>query len=351
MPSFRLVLIGSLAFLSGMSASGGDAFRNPLTRSSTDRSRYLRREQKNIGLVSNKSNEHTVTFNVLLRDTQTLLDEDDQRELELHIITVLSKHIEELNIVTFVGIMVVDQRLHWSLADDRATTGLKIVCSATILTSSSVSSISLQQDLQSILDARAEAIQRSIMRQEAESSPESLRFRIVNNRAPIGYGAVALGSVSLILLLITGAVQMRKKTPNAKHDLSKTSIDEAPTEEEIVICRGHDFAVSHNITLCQINCHLAHVGYKVSDDEELTLDDTSFSASLVFCPSVVKPLRDPNQIFPCSESAIVANIGDETDSDESGLGYSPQSSSSSLLPVLTDTELQKFDDNLRRAEC
>mmetsp|Transcript_12989 Transcript_12989/g.30706 ORF Transcript_12989/g.30706 Transcript_12989/m.30706 type:complete len:332 (-) Transcript_12989:3139-4134(-) len=331
MPSFRLVLIGSLAFLSGMSASGGDAFRNPLTRSSTDRSRYLRREQKNIGLVSNKSNEHTVTFNVLLRDTQTLLDEDDQRELELHIITVLSKHIEELNIVTFVGIMVVDQRLHWSLADDRATTGLKIVCSATILTSSSVSSISLQQDLQSILDARAEAIQRSIMRQEAESSPESLRFRIVNNRAPIGYGAVALGSVSLILLLITGAVQMRKKTPNAKHDLSKTSIDEAPTEEEIVICRGHDFAVS--------------------DDEELTLDDTSFSASLVFCPSVVKPLRDPNQIFPCSESAIVANIGDETDSDESGLGYSPQSSSSSLLPVLTDTELQKFDDNLRRAEC
>ena len=347
MPSFRVILLGALASLAGICASGSDAFQNHLTRSSSVRSRYLRREQKIIDLVSNKSNEHAVTFDVLLRDTQTLLDEDDQRELELNIITILSKHYEELNIVSFGDIMVVDQRLHWSLVDDRATTGLKIVCSAKILTSgSAVSSISLQQKCQALLDA-----QRSVMHQDAESSPESFRFHLKNNSAPIGYGAVALGSVGLIILLITGAVRMSKKDSNVKHDLSKTSIDEAPTENEIVISRGQDFAVSHVITLFfKSNFHVAHIRSKVKDDEELTLDDTSFSASLVFCPSVAKPLHDPNQIFPCNESAIVANIDDATDSDESGLGYSP-STSSSILPVLTDTELQKFDENLRRAEC
>ena len=71
----------------------------------------------------------------------------------------------------------------------------------------------------------------------------SLKFRLENNRAPIGYGSVTLGSVSLILLLITGAVRM-SKTSNGKHDLSKTSIDEAPTDEEIVISQGQEFAVS-----------------------------------------------------------------------------------------------------------
>ena len=208
MPSFRVILLGALASLAGISASIGDVFRNPLTRSPTDRSRHLRREQKIIDLVPNKSNDHAVTFNVLLRggSTQTLLDEDDKRELELHIITILSKHYEELNIVSFGGIMVVDQRLHWSLLDGQATTGLKIVCSARVLTSSSsaeVSSISLEQKIQSILDPRVEAIQRSIVHQEAfseyddESAPESLKFRLENNRAPIGYGSVTLGSVSL----------------------------------------------------------------------------------------------------------------------------------------------------------
>ena len=252
MPSFRVILLGALASLAGIiSASSGDAFQNPLTRSPTDRSRHLRREQKIIDLVPNKSNDHAVTFNVLLRSgsTQTLLDEDDKRELELHIITILSKHYEELNIVSFGGIMVVDQRLHF---DGQATTGLKIVCSARVLTSSSsaeVSSISLEQKIQSILDPRVEAIQRSIVHQEAfseyddESAPESLKFRLENNRAPIGYGSVTLGSVSLILLLITGAVRM-SKTSNGKHDLSKTSIDEAPTDEEIVISQGQEFAVS-----------------------------------------------------------------------------------------------------------
>ena len=253
MPSFRVILLGALASLAGISASIGDVFRNPLTRSPTDRSRHLRREQKIIDLVPNKSNDHAVTFNVLLRggSTQTLLDEDDKRELELHIITILSKHYEELNIVSFGGIMVVDQRLHWSLLDGQATTGLKIVCSAKVLTSSSaeVSSIRLEQKIQSILDARVEAMQRSIVHQKAfseyddESAPASLKFRLENNRAPIGYGSVTLGSVSLILLLITGAVRM-SKTSNGKHDLSKTSIDEAPTYEEIVISQGQEFAVS-----------------------------------------------------------------------------------------------------------
>ena len=46
MPSFRVILLGALASLAGISASGSDAFQD-LTRS---RSRYLRREQKIIDL-------------------------------------------------------------------------------------------------------------------------------------------------------------------------------------------------------------------------------------------------------------------------------------------------------------
>lgn len=81
----------------------------------------------------------------------------------------------------------------------------------------------------------------------------------------------------------------------------------------------------------------------------LTFDDNSFNASLVFCPSVEKEQKDLCAVFDCDESAIAADLENNTDSDgDDAYEYSPVQRAKGLL---TNDDLRDFDTELRRAEC
>ena len=80
-----------------------------------------------------------------------------------------------------------------------------------------------------------------------------------------------------------------------------------------------------------------------------TIDDNTFSDSLIFCPSVERELKDVSKLFSCSQSGI-AKMDNATDSDgdDENYEYSPIQRNA---VILTMDELSNFDNEMRRAEC
>lgn len=79
--------------------------------------------------------------------------------------------------------------------------------------------------------------------------------------------------------------------------------------------------------------------------------DDSFSASIVFCPSVDKHSLHVKEVFACAQGAVSDKVPVVSASEKVTEREDHKKSNNSSHTRLSKADLDNFDDELRRAEC
>ena len=314
-----------------------------------------RKTNEIVNLIEYQSDvEYTVSLRVSLLGRSILLNDKEKSTFELAALKFIADSDYDIAIKSVGNIVFTDQKLTWSRL---VGAGLQVSFQGDATVSYKITQDAITREIQDLFELEAEAFQalfdQLLKNEEAKDEPEpTVVLSLEPIRVPLGIASAIAGCVTLLFIIILSMCYTKKTEEDEDtKNLSKTSI--AVEDEDKV---ASPIPPQSSFPVQQINNTRTSF---VDSDEDLTYDD-DFDVNLNPDSQVIAEPKDASALFECNQSAILADIENNTDSDLSSdeevgeiiedhthYEYSPIQKGGKL----TLEELDAFDDAVRRCEC
>jgi len=312
-----------------------------------------RKTNEIVNLIEYQSNvEYTVSLRVFLLGRSILLNDKEKSTFELAALKFISSADYDIAIKSIGNIVFIEQKLTWSRL---VGAGLQVSFQGDATVPYKITQDAITQEIQGLFELEAESFQalfdQLLKNEESKYEPEpTVVLSLESIRVPLGIASAIAGCVTLLFIIILSMCYTKKKEDDGDtKNLSKTSI----VDEDKV---ASPIPPQNSFPVQQINNTRTSF---VDSDEDLTYDD-DFDVNLNSNSQVKAEPKDASALFECNQSAILADIENNTDSDLSSdeevgeiiedhthYEYSPIQKGGKL----TLEELDAFDDAVRRCEC
>ena len=205
-------------------------------------------------------------------------------------------------------VVFTDQKLTWSRL---VGAGLQVSFQGDATVPYKITRDAITREIQDLFELEAESFQalfdQLLKNEESKDEPEpTVVLSLEPIRVPLGIASAIAGCVTLLFIIILSMCYTKKKEDDEDtKNLSKTSIVEDEDKVANPIPPQSSFPVQ------QINNTRTSF---VDSDEDLTYDD-DFDVNLNPDSQVKVEPKDASALFECNQSAILADIENNTDSD------------------------------------
>ena len=314
-----------------------------------------RKTNEIVNLIEYQSDvEYTVSLRVSLLGRSILLNDKEKSIFELAALKFIASVDHDIALKSIGNIVFTDQKLTWSRL---VGAGLQVSFQGDATVPYKITQDAITREIQDLFELEAaESFQASfnqlLKNEESKDKPEpTVVLSLEPIRVPLGIASAIAGCLTLLFIIFLSMCYTKKTEEDEDtKNLSKTSIVEDEDKLASPIPPQSSFPVQ------QINNTRTSF---VDSDEDLTYDD-DFDVNLNSDSQVKAEPKDASALFECNQSAILADIKNNTDSDLSSdeevgeiiedhthYEYSPIQKGGKL----TLEELDAFDDAVRRCEC
>jgi len=313
-----------------------------------------RKTNEIVNLIEYQSDvKYTVSLRVFLFGRSILLNDKEKSTFELAALKFIGGADHDIALKSIGNIVFTDQKLTWSRL---VGAGLQVSFQGDATVPYKITQDAITREIQDLFESEAEAFQalfdQLLKNEESKYEPEpTVVLSLESIRVPLGIASAIAGCVTLLFIVILSMCYTKKKKDDEDtKNLSKSSIED---DEEKV---ANPIPPQNSFPVQQINNTRTSF---VDSDEDLTYDD-DFDVNLNPDSQVKTEPKDASALFECNQSAILADIENNTDSDLSSdeevgeiiedhthYEYSPIQKGGKL----TLEELDAFDDAVRRCEC